>query len=240
MQMTGMPADWKGSDGKARTEVVSFLKQRGGEITDEAGLAVVEMQQHLGRSRSLSNLLRTMEHDGMIEREVRGRRTYRITLRDDWGFGSDIALGTVTPIRPSSDGHVALPAVDGSVDLDLLAESLLAIVLRKIAEPAPKPDKTIIDRLRRAEATNAKLEEQVIIADRERADLRARVTDLEGQVERYEHNMSVLKAELDKPARRRSGGTPLAERLSADERGMLAELMRSLPETPQSHPRRTR
>ena len=28
------------------------------------------MQQHLGRSRSLSNLLRTMEHDGMIEREV--------------------------------------------------------------------------------------------------------------------------------------------------------------------------
>lgn len=236
--MTGKPADWKGSDGRARTEVVTFLKQHGGEVADEAGYATVEMQQHLGRSRSLSNLLRTMEHDGMIAREVRGRRTYRIALVDDWGLGANDGVGTVTPIRPSLDG--AQPAIDGSVDFDLLAESLLAIVLRKIAEPAPKPDKGITDRLRRAEATSTKLEEQLTILSGERDQLRARVADLEGQVERYEHNMGVLRAELDKPARRRGGGTPLAERLSADERSMLDELMRSLPETPQSRPRRTR
>jgi hypothetical protein len=235
--MAGMPVDWKGSDGKARSEVVAFLKARGGEISHADGLAVVEMQDSLGRSRSLSNLLRTMEHDGMIEREVRGRRTYRIKLVDDWGMARDTPVGTVTPIRPG----VTAASLDGQVDYDLLGESLLAIVLRKMSEPAPaKPDKSVVDRLRRAELTIRKQDEQLQAVDAERTALRDRVGELEEQARIYEHNMTLLKAEMDKPKTRRGGGTPLAERLSADERGMLAELMRSLPETPQSKPRRTR
>lgn len=238
--MAGMPADWKGSDGKARTEVVSYLTARGGEVTNDDGKAVIEMQQHLGRSRSLSNLLRTMEHDGMIERDVRGRRTYRIRLVDDWGMASKASGGgTVTPLRPLDLGSYQ---PDSNVDYDLLASSLLAIVLRKTTEtpPSVRPDKVLADRLRKSEATIAKLETQLQEIDADRKAARARVGELEAQAAIYEHNMTTLRGELDKPRHRRDGGSPLADRLSSEERGMLAELMRALPETPQSRPRKTR
>lgn len=241
--MTGKPENWMGSDGKARSEVVTFLAARGGEVASDAGLAVVEMQDRLGRSRSLSNLLRTMEHDGMIAREVRGRRTYRIKLLDDWGLTrpslSDGDGATVTPLRPGMDGANLDGHGRGDVDYGLLAESLLAIVMRKVSEPAPtQPDKVTVTRLRQAERTITSLEAQVAELGAERTNLQARVAELEEQARIYEHNMNVLRAEMDKPSKRRT--TPLAERLSTEERGMLAELMKSLPETPTSRPRRTR
>lgn len=238
--MTGKPANWHGSDGKARAEVVSYLTARGGEVAHNDGLAVIEMQQHLGRSRSLSNLLRTMEHDGMIAREVRGRRTYRIQLVDDWGMASEASGGgTVTPLRPLDLGSYQ---PDSNVDYDLLASSLLAIVLRRTTEtpPSVRPDKVLANRLRKSEATITKLEAQLQEIEADRRALRARVGELEDQGAIYEHNMTLLRAELDKPKSRRGGGTPLADRLSSEERGMLAELMRALPETPQSRPRKTR
>lgn len=241
--MAGKPENWMGSDGKARSEVVTFLAARGGEVASDAGLAVVEMQDRLGRSRSLSNLLRTMEHDGMIAREVRGRRTYRIKLLDDWGLTrpslSDGDGATVTPLRPGMDGANLDGHGQGDVDYGLLAESLLAIVMRKVSEPAPtQPDKVVTDRLRKAERTITALESQVAELGAERTNLQAHVAELEEQARIYEHNMGVLRAEMDKPSKRR-GTTPLAERLSTEERGRLAELMKSLPETPTSKPRRT-
>lgn len=175
----------------------------------------------------------------MISREVRGRRTYRITLVDDWGLASTSGLeGIVVPIRPELDGQ-GVP--DENVDYSLLAESLLAIVMRKVAEPAKaQPDKITTTRLKQAEVALAKREAELHEMAAERLAAQTRVAELEEQTRIYEHNLTVLRGELDKPKSRRDGGTPLSARLSDDERGMLAELMRALPESPQSRPRRTR
>lgn len=238
--MAGKPENWMGSDGKARSEVVNYLAQRGGEVHDESGNLLgegSEMRRALGRSRSLSNLVRTMAHDGMLEREVYGRRTYRIKLIDDWGYtrsSLDGDVATVTPLRPGMtganlDGH-------GGVDYGLLAESLLAIVVKRASEPAPaKADKITVDRLRKAEQALTSLEEQLTDVAAERTNLQARVAELEEQARIYEHNMTVLKAEMDKPRR---GAQTFEEAIGKKGRDVLAEIMKALPETPTSKPRR--
>lgn len=86
--LTKPPQDWKGSDLRSRSEIVEYLRAHGGEITDPTGLAVGTMRQDLGKGRAISQLLSDMEADGMIRREVRGRRTFSVTLVNDWGLSA--------------------------------------------------------------------------------------------------------------------------------------------------------
>src|SRR5215831_13373400 len=53
------------------------------EITDPAGMASTRLAEAVGypgSSVAFAQLLSGMERDGLIAREVRGKRTYRITL----------------------------------------------------------------------------------------------------------------------------------------------------------------
>lgn len=213
------PDEWKGSDLRSRTEIVTYLRQRGGEVTDQTGLVVGTMRQELGKGRALSQLLADMEADGMLEREVRGRRTFRITLKDDWGLAPKLSA---VPVQPEEDA--ALPSVSSEEDYDQLAHALLAICLKRAAAPPP-PDRREIDRL----------ETELAVAKAERDEVRAQCSELEEQVRILTHNQGVLQAQLDKrPAR---SGPTIAERLSADELATLAQLQRELPATPTSKPR---
>ena len=133
------PADWKGSDGRARAEVALWLELRGGEVDDPHGLIVGQMKAELGKGRALSQLLADMEHDGMLEREVRGRRTLSIRLVDDWGLIDEWRdrLAFSSPVglrRPQS------PARGASVDAASVAEPdydrLAAVLLERVIKQA--------------------------------------------------------------------------------------------------------
>jgi len=70
---------------RQRDRVMSYLRAVG-EVSDQGGLAstaLAEAVGYPGSSLAFAQLLSAMERSGLIEREVRGRRTYRITLAAD-------------------------------------------------------------------------------------------------------------------------------------------------------------
>lgn len=240
------PQEWRGSDLRSRTEVVQYLTDHGGVIEDHQGLAAGTMRDELGKGRALGQLLADMEADGMIRREIRGRRTFKIELLDGWGLaGKRVAPLRAVPASAESAGNLAnLSAAD--LNYDELAQSLLTQVVKIVTEPVKQAGNTsgqrvLVDRLRKAEDGLRKANDQLkeLRAEKRAAD-EARV-EAERKVAALEHNMERLEAELSKPRRsKESGGVPIGERLSASERAALASLMRELPETPESKPRARR
>ena len=133
-----------------------------GEIADPTGMASTRLAEAVGypgSSVAFAQLLSGMERDGLISREVRGKRTYRITLTD-----SPARPGPVThparrdattaaapaivaakgpaagqaPVPPSDTGPAsAPPGFPAEFDYDELARRLLIQVIRRLtATPA--------------------------------------------------------------------------------------------------------
>lgn len=132
------------------------------EIADPTGMASTRLAEAVGypgSSVAFAQLLSGMERDGLIAREVRGKRTYRIALADGAaaarpGLAASLAAGPGagpgTAIRPGppgvsgSGGHAALdgngkrlpspPALaPAEFDYDELARRLLVQVVRRLA-----------------------------------------------------------------------------------------------------------
>jgi hypothetical protein len=105
------------------------------EIADGGGMASTRLAEAVGypgSSVAFAQLLSGMERDGLINREVRGKRTYRITLSAqparlaaDSGRPDETALPAV---------KVAFPAV---IDYDELADRVIMRLLRRLTEMSP-------------------------------------------------------------------------------------------------------
>jgi hypothetical protein len=114
---------------RPRDRVMSHLRAVG-EVRDPGGLAstaLAEAVGYPGSSVAFAQLLSAMERSGLIEREIRGRRTYRIRLAD-----AAAALARDPEPRAAAD-----------FDYDELARWLLAEVARRpTAAPgaSPAPD----------------------------------------------------------------------------------------------------
>ena len=141
-----------------REHVVAFLTEAGGEIQDKdgmAGSALREAVGYPGTSVAFAQLLSGMERAGVIQREVRGKRTYRIQLGDFDGFGPahrgrdrDRGNGRdrgqadrydrMDRMAAGSTLAGALTGTGGAdFDYDELAKRLLIQVVRKLAEQQP-------------------------------------------------------------------------------------------------------
>ncbi len=122
------------------------------EITDPTGMASTRLAEAVGypgSSVAFAQLLSGMERDGLIAREVRGKRTYRITLADGASAArAGLASGSTTAMRPpavsGSGGRAELegngmrrpsPPATGPAgfDYDELARRLLVQVVRRLA-----------------------------------------------------------------------------------------------------------
>jgi hypothetical protein len=114
------------------------------EIADGGGMASTKLAEAVGypgSSIAFAQLLSGMERDGLINREVRGKRTYRITLSAqparlaaDKGRPDDTALPAV---------KVAFPAV---IDYDELADRVIVRLLRRLTGLSPA-EVVILERL---------------------------------------------------------------------------------------------
>lgn len=161
-----------------RDRVMSHLATVG-EVTNRAGMASAALAhavRYPGSSVAFAQLLAAMERSGLITREIRGKRTYRIAA--------------ASPSRPGR--ATAVGARDGrDLDYDELARRLLAQVLRgaaiAAAVPSPAvaadgdPDALAVVRLerqladvragyRRLTAENNRLREQIRQARRSLSD----------------------------------------------------------------------
>lgn len=240
-----IPKGWRGSDGRSRSEVVQYLRANGGEVVDKQGLTVTHMREALGKGRAITQLLADMEQDGMISREVRGRRTFKITLVDDMGFADDVQAPPARHLRAAPEAGDDL--LGANVDLTLLAESLLAIVVKKASLPAPTEARgtdtqgmrQLAQRLRSAESSLEKATKQLRDAREALTESKERVGSLEAQNRALENNLAIMQRELTRKPKGRGAesGVALIDRLDDEGKATLRTLMSQLPETPSSKPR---
>lgn len=84
-----------------------------GEVSDTGGKASTELAAAIGypgSSVAFAQLLTGMERSGLIEREIRGKRTYRIAPTGAAGQGGAAASGRATRTGPSRPGQASAVA----------------------------------------------------------------------------------------------------------------------------------
>jgi hypothetical protein len=111
------------------------------EVADGTGMASTRLAEAVGypgSSVAFAQLLSGMERDGLISREVRGKRTYRIAL------SAPAAAGR--PVEPLRAEDTVLPAFAGAVDYDELADRVIIRLVRRLAELSPA-DLAVLERL---------------------------------------------------------------------------------------------
>ena len=104
------------------------------EVADGGGMASTRLSAAVGypgSSVAFAQLLSGMERDGLINREVRGKRTYRITLS-----APPAARLATEPAEDKARAAVpvAFPAV---IDYDELADRVIRRLLHRVAEMSP-------------------------------------------------------------------------------------------------------
>jgi hypothetical protein len=105
------------------------------EIADGGGMASTRLAEAVGypgSSVAFAQLLSGMERDGLINREVRGKRTYRITLSAPPAARLPAESARVDKARPPVP--VTFPDV---IDYDELADRVIMRLLRRLAELNP-------------------------------------------------------------------------------------------------------
>jgi hypothetical protein len=160
-------------------------------IADQAGMASTRLAEAVGypgSSVAFAQLLSGMERDGLIEREVRGKRTYRITLADGVATAAAAAAAARAngAVRAAGIRQAAIPGVraetsaaafPAGLDYDELARRLLVQVVRRLAATPGDLEQTVAS-LERELATaltrhgtltaeNVRLREQLMQTQRE-------------------------------------------------------------------------
>ena len=106
-----------------REHIVAYLAGTQ-ELFDPAGMASTRLAAAVGypgSSVAFAQLLSGMERSGLIERDVRGKRTYRITL------------GPTAVTDPDPEVGAGAAGKRAGFDYDELARRLLAQVVRRLA-----------------------------------------------------------------------------------------------------------
>ena len=157
-------------------------------IADQAGMASTRLAEAVGypgSSVAFAQLLSGMERDGLIEREVRGKRTYRITLADGMATAAAAARANgavrAAAIRPAgisgARAEASGAALPAGLDYDELARRLLVQVVRRLAATPGDLEQTVaglerelataLTRHGTLTAENVRLREQLMQTQRE-------------------------------------------------------------------------
>jgi hypothetical protein len=122
-------------DTTARQRIVDYLRTHG-PVVDHDGRATASLMSAIGYESSLAafiQLLAAMSQDGTVERQVRGRRTYEISLpgqrAQDFAGAGAMRLDAISA-SPVTAGGRELPVEEA--DYDELARWLLSRLLREV------------------------------------------------------------------------------------------------------------
>lgn len=133
--MTDRQVDHVARDRTARTRIRQYLADSGPleEASGHATSALKEAIDYQGSPVAFIQLIAAMDRDGEIEREIRGKRTYRIT-------GTGRSATGIAPAVSHGQGSVRMEAhtTDGTavavdIDYDRLAKALVREFLGAVA-----------------------------------------------------------------------------------------------------------
>ena len=182
-----------------RDRIISYLGSVS-DVTDPSGMASTRLAEAVGypgSSVAFAQLLSGMERDGLITREVRGKRTYRIILapgvQPGRGRAGDAGgLGAHGAEARSAAGS-AMPAVIGlpsvmvpAFDYDELARRLLIQVIRRLATPPEGQEGVVAD-----------LERELTVARDRASSLTAENRKLREQLRQVQSSLDAARRTLD-------------------------------------------
>jgi multidrug resistance efflux pump len=208
-------------DQSVRNRIVAYLAEHGA-IEDVGGKATATLKKAIGyegTDAGFTQVVAAMAKAGLLTRQIKGKRTYRIS---NSGKGEGRSAAT-------TGGGVP----EGPIDYDELAAVLLAQVTRAAAAPTDASESATWARrrLEQLEARNAVLQRDVARANAEAEAVAAERDVLRDQLEAAQHNLSLLTDRLQEPRRPQSRA---AERLGPDEQTLLHQLRRRPPRTASS------
>src|SRR3984957_10549920 len=234
--------DRKGASRKravgTREHIVAYLADTR-ELLDPGGMASTRLAAAVGypgSSVAFAQLLSGMERSGLIERGGRGKRAYRVTLREGAGqaaAGGSAAGVSAAGVRPAAGGLSAagdaaaraggasgvrgmagmLGPGSAGFDYDELARRLLAQVVRRLAgtDAAAGPDLTML------RETVAGLEYELADAWAKHGKLAEENVRLRGQLRAAEQSLALARDSLRR--------LPLAADLDSAEVLLLQQLL---------------
>ena len=220
-----------------REHIIAYLTEVN-ELFEANGMASTQLAAAVGypgSSVAFAQLLSGMERSGLIEREVRGKRTYRISLGPAHAIGSGRAAGI--PEVAMAVGGAGAGEVGGGIgaagfDYDELARRLLVQVVRRLAAAEPQAsqlDRSGPDRLASDGLAPDRLAADRLAADRLTADrLAADRLALQETVTGLEYELATAWTKHGKLAEE---NVRLREQLRAAQRSLAlaAERVRRLP-----------
>jgi hypothetical protein len=213
-------------DQSVRNRIVEYLSQHGA-VVDSSGKATSVLKKAIayeGTDAGFTQVVAAMAKAGLLTRQIRGKRTYRISNSASNGARATVVGGGAGV----GSGVAAGIDNEGPMDYDELAAALLAQVARVAAAPTDVSESATWARrrLEQLEARNAALQRDVARANAEAESVAAERDVLQNQLEAAEHNLSLLTDRLQEP--RRPQGRA-AERLGPDEQSLLNQLRHRRP-----------
>lgn len=221
-------------DTGARHRILRHLREHGA-IHDRSGRATQELKDAVGYEGStvgFTQLLASLAGAGLITREVRGKRTYRISLPpatsssiEDDGEHGGFAADVDSSVRPATIEQVA---GGGDLDYDQLASRLLRQVARALADPDPGAGSAAAQRrIRGLEARVTELERELARTRAERNQATEERDEVNERLRAAEANLTML---TDRMGPRRGDGGPrsgASQNLDNEERALLRRLSSS-------------
>jgi len=119
-----------------REHIIAYLTGTP-ELSDPGGMASTRLAAAVGypgSSVAFAQLLSGMERSGLVERDVRGKRTYRIRLGPAAAEAAGVN-GLAGMLAPGAGPHAG--AEPAGFDYDELARRLLAQIVRRLAGAEP-------------------------------------------------------------------------------------------------------
>jgi len=202
-------------DTTVRQRIIDLLRTNG-PIEDASGRATSVLKESVGYEQSdagFSQLVSAMERDGQITREIRGKRTFKIS--------GTAPAEAVPPSHPSAVEDIDHVDHIDRVDYDELAAALLARTVQVLGN-AQEPAEASGWARRRIEQLQGRVDELQRELARARAEAKTFMDErdeLRGQLEAASHNLNLLAERSRSPRPSRA-----AERLGSDEQALLYEL----------------
>ena len=184
-----------------RQTIVDYLTEHG-PVEDPSGRATAVLKEGVGYEKGdagFSQLLSSMGDEGQITREIRGKRTFKIS-----------AVSATTSKSPAFT----------DMDYDELAAALLARTAKVLSDSQEATEPAGWAR-RRIDQLEARIDELSRELARARAEVKATTDErdeLRGQLEAASHNLELLAGQ------QRSKPSRAAQRLGSDEQALLYEL----------------
>lgn len=205
-----------------RQKIIEYLSVNG-PVTDPSGKATTALKELLGfegNQAGFVQLVASMGKSGELVRDVRGKRTYELSLPSGVAARPGSSAPALSRTAPAVDFDTRS---DEGIDYDELAAALLSRVVRSIgaSDTTTEPTAWTKRRLQGLESRSTVLERELAGV---RAELKA-VSDerdaLRTSLEAAEHNLGLLTERMGTP---RALAKTAASRLGPDDRALLHRL----------------